>query len=158
MLSIPATPSWLTTVRNHLQEWLKSHHEAADPAVRYSREHPGTLCIGRVLCHGETFRGLQVSTLLVGSDALVLLNSEGNLALSIPRERIHGVECAPATQSACRDRQPLQGEEHVFVRFEDDQGRESHLEISVGAMDDIGPVRQLCDCLRSRIGAVDSAA
>lgn len=157
MLNFSVSSGWLPK-RSQLLEWLKSPQTADDPATRFSREHPGTLRIGHVLFHGDSFPGLEVSTLLVGEDGFVLLDEEGKVAASIPRERVHGVECAPASREACRDRRPLQGEEHVFVRFEDEQGQEHYLEISVGALDDIGPVRQLCDCLRSRIGVAESTA
>jgi hypothetical protein len=157
MLSFSANPGWLPNARSQLHEWMNPSSPGEDPATRYAREHPGTLRIGHVLCHGETFEGLEVSTLLVSDEGFVLLNDAGDLVLSIPRERVHGVECAPATEEGCRDPRPLQGEEHVFVRFRDEQERESHLEISVGAMDDIGPVRQLCDCLRDRLGGPEPA-
>jgi hypothetical protein len=146
MLSFPGA-TWLATVRVRLRELAKP---APDPVTCFCEEHPGTLRVGHVLCQAGTRGEMRTSDLLFCDDSLILMNDEGNVTLQIPRERVRGVECAPPTEGM--DRHLPQSEEHLFVRFESEEGGETSLEISVGALDDTGPVRQMCEFLRARVG------
>jgi hypothetical protein len=145
MLSIPAV-TWLATARVRLSELAKPTH---DPTTCFCEEHPGTVRVGHVLCHEDTLGDILTSDLLICPDSLVLLDPDGSVTLQIPFQRIRTVQCAAP---GCMDRHLPQSEEHLFVRFENEQGEESCIEISLGALDDTGPVRQMCEFLRSRIG------
>jgi hypothetical protein len=153
MRRLPANRPWLALARTRLLELANPNRRSSDPVSCYCQEHPGTLRVGHVLFRAERFSRLKTSTdLLVCKDSLVLIDREGTVVLEVPHARIRAVECAPATDEACRDPRLAQSEEHLFIHYEADDGHEAHLEVSVGALDDRGPVHQMCSCVRSRVG------
>jgi hypothetical protein len=155
MLSFAAARPLLSTIRVRLLELAKSSRDANDPASYFCQEHPGTLRVGHVLFHGDASDEPKTSDLMVSSDSIVLLDGKGNVMLEIPHERVRSVECGHPT--AGHDRHLPQSEQHLFVRYENDEGGDASLEISVGVLDDTGLVHHICECLRTRVG-LESAA
>jgi hypothetical protein len=144
MLSIPAV-TWLATARVRLRRLAKP---TLDPTTCYCEEHPGTVRVGHVLCHADSLGEAVTSDLLICSDSLVLLDGNGQVILEIPRQRLRAVECAAPSGM---DRHLPQSEQHLFVHFVNERDEPSCIEVSVGALDDTGPVQQMCEFLRSRL-------
>jgi len=158
VLNLSSSLPLLGSARIRLQQLAQSRPHRGDAVSAYCAEHPGTLRVGHVLCHCEPLRALRTADLLDSPEELVLLDERGTVLMQMLHDRIRSIECAPASECACRAPHHMQSEEHLFIRFEDDQGAETQLEISMGALDDVGPIRQLCEYLRSRTGFDTRAA
>jgi hypothetical protein len=152
MLSFQSALPWLTNARSWLAGMATPRRTgSSDAAACFCEEHPGTVPLGRVLCHTTAFEGLRTAEMMACCDALVLLAGDGTELAHVELERIRTVECASASPGCSRESNPLQSEEHLFIGFDDEQGNRSQLEISFGALDDVGPVHQMCEYLRSRL-------
>jgi hypothetical protein len=148
MMSFASARPWVANALNRLSE-ASPKRAARDVTACYCQEHPGTIPLGRVLYHTSAFDGVRAAELMECCDALVLLDQNGAELAHIERARLRTVECASASAGGCRERNPLQSEEHLFIGYDDEQGRRVEVEISFGALDDVGPVRKMCDHLRS---------
>lgn len=151
MPSFPAKEPLRSAV-SRLRDLARPNPARPDAVTAYCRSHPGALRLGHVLWHLESEEGIRPADLVLDGDVLFLLDRAGTELMRIPRERVHAAGCAPGTAEGCWTRGLPQSEEHVFIRFSDEDGVDSHLELSIGAMDDAGPVHQMCDCLRSWLG------
>jgi hypothetical protein len=72
-----------------------------------------------------------------------------------PLDAIERVECGPPSSAAATG-DCTQAETHLFVWLRDGLGR-NRIELSLGAMDDDGPVRHLCAVLQRIVGSNLSA-
>jgi hypothetical protein len=153
MLSLQTALPWLTHARSWFSEVGAPKREVRDAIACFCDENPGTVPLGRVLYHTTAFDGVRTAEMMDCCYALVLMDRDGTVLTRIDWQRIRAVECASASADACRERNPLQSEEHLFIDFDDDQGERSRLELSFGALDDVGPVHLMCEHLRARLAA-----